>query len=163
MRQQVERERKQKEKAKAFKEFKRVEALKAKEEERESIRLAEEEEEAKRRKEEARAEAKEFEDWKGQMEVEEEGSMAAEQQDKAEKIEETFVLRIKEKKIMPLIELSSAYGMTIEEVVDKIRSLEKEGLLVGVMDDRGKYISFTRDELSKLAEWVRRKGLFIYM
>jgi hypothetical protein len=36
--------------------------------------------------------------------------------------------------------------------------LEKEGMIQGVLDDRGKYIYVTDDEFKAISSFIRRKG-----
>jgi hypothetical protein len=39
-----------------------------------------------------------------------------------------------------------------------VKVLESAGLLSGVFDDRGRYVSLTADELDTAAAWVRARG-----
>ena len=43
-------------------------------------------------------------------------------------------------------------------MVTRIHSLEEMGHLTGVMDDRGKYIYITPDEMETVAKWIEKKG-----
>ena len=41
-------------------------------------------------------------------------------------------------------------GHLAQEVIDRVTVLEKQGRLTGVIDDRGKFIFVTRDEMNKV-------------
>lgn len=45
-------------------------------------------------------------------------------------------------------ELASKFSMKTQEAIDRIRRLMSEGILTGVIDDRGKFIYVTMDELN---------------
>jgi len=43
-------------------------------------------------------------------------------------------------------------------MIELIQKLDKEGLISGVIDDRGKFIYVSREELQKIAKFINRKG-----
>jgi len=45
-----------------------------------------------------------------------------------------------------------------QDAIERLRALEAEGDLTGVMDDRGKYIYISRDEMAAVADFIRRRG-----
>jgi hypothetical protein len=45
-----------------------------------------------------------------------------------------------------------------QEVVETLERLDKEGKISGVIDDRGKFIYITKDEMLKVANFIKRKG-----
>eukprot|EP00005_Dracoamoeba_jomungandri_P002747 CAMPEP_0174260268 /NCGR_PEP_ID=MMETSP0439-20130205/9452_1 /TAXON_ID=0 /ORGANISM="Stereomyxa ramosa, Strain Chinc5" /LENGTH=304 /DNA_ID=CAMNT_0015344481 /DNA_START=38 /DNA_END=952 /DNA_ORIENTATION=- len=160
---QKEERRKEREAWEAMKAIKK-EKEKHDEEEQEKQRL-EEEEERKRRIEEAKRLAKEKEEreiaelneWKDLFEIEETGSRAAELEEK-----EKELLRmpefIKEKKVVTLEELAIEFNIKIEEVLVKIEKFEEEGNLTGVIDERGKYIYITPEEMESVAKFINFQG-----
>jgi hypothetical protein len=44
-------------------------------------------------------------------------------------------------------ELASQFNMRTEDAVDRVEYFLREGALTGVIDDRGKFIYITQDEL----------------
>lgn len=45
-----------------------------------------------------------------------------------------------------------------QEAINRIQSLLEEEKLMGVIDDRGKFIYISLDELKAVAKFVRRRG-----
>ncbi len=43
-------------------------------------------------------------------------------------------------------------------MIARIKSLEIDGRLQGVFDDRGKYLFLTTQELDDMAAWIQRRG-----
>ena len=54
-----------------------------------------------------------------------------------------FIEHIEIRKVVMLEELASEFGMQTRDVVDRIEKLEESGRLLGITDDRGKYIHIT--------------------
>lgn len=48
--------------------------------------------------------------------------------------------------------------MKTQSVIDRIQDLQKDGLLTGVIDDRGKFIYITEDELKDVAKFIKQRG-----
>lgn len=42
--------------------------------------------------------------------------------------------------------------------MDRLKHLEKEGALGGVIDDRGKYIYITTEEMNEVVKFIKRRG-----
>jgi DNA-binding MarR family transcriptional regulator len=57
-----------------------------------------------------------------------------------------------------LEDLAAEFGMRTADVLSRIRALEADGRLSGVVDDRGKYVSVTPAELEALAGLVEARG-----
>lgn len=55
-------------------------------------------------------------------------------------------------------ELAAAFKLTNRAVLERIKSLEASGYLKGVLDDRGKYISLTEEEVQGLLKAVAKRG-----
>eukprot|EP01094_Clydonella_sp_ATCC50884_P025078 TRINITY_DN6456_c0_g1_i2.p1 TRINITY_DN6456_c0_g1~~TRINITY_DN6456_c0_g1_i2.p1 ORF type:complete len:126 (+),score=55.05 TRINITY_DN6456_c0_g1_i2:415-792(+) len=69
-----------------------------------------------------------------------------------------FVHHVKRQKIVQLEELAVTYEMTTQEVVDHLKALDASGELPGVIDDRGKFVHVSAEELELVAAFVTRKG-----
>ena len=48
--------------------------------------------------------------------------------------------------------------MKAQEAIDRVTQLQEDGLLTGVIDDRGKFIYISRDELEAVAKFIRQRG-----
>lgn len=128
-----------------------------KDEEREAQeRMLEEEARAQKAKEEEAA-ALEFEKWKGEFSVDDEGTLE-EVQDKTEDLLANFVEYIKKHKCVPLEDLAAEFKLRTQECINRITSLESMGRLSGVMDDRGKFIYISQEEMKAVADYIKRQG-----
>ncbi|XP_061358236.1 DDRGK domain-containing protein 1 [Gastrolobium bilobum] len=128
-----------------------------KEEEREAReRMLEEEAEAQKAKEEEAA-ALDFEKWKGEFSVDDEGTLE-EVEDNTEDLVSNFVEYIKKHKCVPLEDLAAEFKLRTQECINRITSLESMGRLSGVMDDRGKYIYISQEEMKAVADYIKRQG-----
>ena len=76
----------------------------------------------------------------------------------AEKKKNEFLNFIKNQKVVFFEDLAGHFQMTTKEVLDKISELEAEHLLNGVVDDRGKYICITEQEMDKCKKFIMEKG-----
>ena len=71
---------------------------------------------------------------------------------------ERFVSFIERRKTVTLEELGAAFGLRASDAIDRIRSLEKEGRLSGIMDERGAFIHVSREEFEAVAEFIKTRG-----
>jgi hypothetical protein len=55
-------------------------------------------------------------------------------------------------------QLATEFRLRSAEVVDRIQTLEAQGALTGVMDERGKFIHISSEEMAAVAEFVRKRG-----
>ncbi|CAO2833503.1 unnamed protein product [Amaranthus hypochondriacus] len=134
-----------------------AEARRRKDEEREAEeRRLEEEAKARQAKEEAAA-AQEFEKWKGAFSIDAEGTTENEAQENQDLLSD-FVEYIKKQKCVPLEDLAAEFRMRTQECINRINALENMGRLSGVMDDRGKYIYISLDEMKAVADYIKRQG-----
>lgn len=120
-------------------------------------RRKEEEAQAQKEKEEEAANA-EFEKWKGAFSVKEEGIAEEEMQDGSQGLLFDFVEYIKKHKCIPLEDLAAEFKLRTQDCINRILSLEKMGRLSGVMDDRGKYIYISLEEMKAVADYIKRQG-----
>ncbi|XP_044966131.1 DDRGK domain-containing protein 1 [Hordeum vulgare subsp. vulgare] len=129
-----------------------------KDEEREAQeRLLEEEAMARKAKEEEAA-ALEFEKWKGAFSVDAEGTTESETQDGGQGLLHNFVEYIKKQKCVPLEDLAGEFGMRTQDCINRIITLEGMDRLSGVMDDRGKFIYISIEEMQAVADYIRKHG-----
>ncbi|CAN0899920.1 DDRGK domain-containing protein 1 [Linum grandiflorum] len=120
-------------------------------------RMLEEEAKARKAKEEEAA-ALEFQKWKGEFSVDDEGTMENEAEDGNQSLLSGFVDYIKNQKCVPLEDLAGEFKMRTQECINRITSLESMGRLSGVMDDRGKYIYISVEEMKAVADYIKREG-----
>uniref|UniRef100_A0A2P2IU01 DDRGK domain-containing protein 1 n=1 Tax=Rhizophora mucronata TaxID=61149 RepID=A0A2P2IU01_RHIMU len=129
-----------------------------KDEEREAKeRMLEEEAKAQKAKEEEAA-ALELEKWKGEFSVDAEGMTEIDAQEGNQDLLSDFVEYIKKQKCMPLEDLAAEFKLRTQECINRITSLESMGRLSGVMDDRGKYIYISQEEMKAVADFIKRQG-----
>ncbi|KAG5678224.1 hypothetical protein PVAND_007916 [Polypedilum vanderplanki] len=147
--------------------------LKAREEQRKKEAIAEEE----RRKQEEKAtledkkcketekkaqeerERKDYEEYlkmKAQFEVQEEGFNEVENDQ--EEILQNFIDYIKNNKVVVLEELALKFKFKTQAAIDKIIELQKENRLTGFIDDRGKFIYISDEELLTVAKFIKQRG-----
>lgn len=145
------------EEARQSKQDRYSEMRRLKDEEREAQeRKLEEEAKAQKAREEEAA-ALEFDKWKGEFSVDDEGTLE-EEQDKTEDLLTNFVEYIKKHKCVPLEDLAAEFKLRTQECINRITSLESMGRLSGVMDDRGKFIYISQEEMKAVADYIKRQG-----
>lgn len=96
-------------------------------------------------------------EWMGQISVEEQGQEADDQQE-GQGMLGAFVDFIKERKTVALEDLAAQFGLRVQDAIRRVQDLEKMGHLSGVMDDRGKYIYISRQEMEAVAEYIKKRG-----
>lgn len=119
--------------------------------------LKQEEAERKAREEKERREYEEYLKMKEAFSIEEEG-YDQDDKEKEENLLEEFVLYIKQNKIIVLEDLAAHFGLKTANVIDRIKELQANGNLTGVIDDRGKFIYISQEELEAVAMFVRQRG-----
>ena len=113
--------------------------------------------EALRKEQEAR-ENEEFDKWKDMFTVEGEGTVEQEIQQESQGLLQEFIDHIVERKVVVLEELAAEFGLRTQDVVSRVQALESMGRITGVMDDRGKFIYISPEEMQKVAEYINSKG-----
>ncbi|KAI8792609.1 DDRGK domain-containing protein 1-like [Biomphalaria glabrata] len=154
MREQEEREREDKKKRE-----KELEAQRKKQEEIDKQEAAIREEEEKQRK--AEQEAREHEEYlkmKEMFSVEEEGEADLTADLNSESLLGQFINYIKETKVVMLEDLAGYFKLNVQDVIQRVQDLQTEGRLTGVIDDRGKFIYITMEELEAVARYIRQNG-----
>ncbi|XP_050545088.1 DDRGK domain-containing protein 1 [Daktulosphaira vitifoliae] len=69
-----------------------------------------------------------------------------------------FMNYIKENKVVVLDELALQFKLKTQMAIDRIQSLLDDGLLTGVIDDRGKFIFISQSELDAVASFIKKRG-----
>jgi DDRGK domain-containing protein 1 len=131
-------ERKKKEELEALEEKKRQEAEQKAQEERE------------------RREHEEYLKMKAEFEVQEEGFDEDEKNE--DDLVQSFIEYIKTNKIVVLEDLAANFKLKTQAAIDRIIELQKDNRLSGVIDDRGKFIHVSEEELKAVAKFIRQRG-----
>ncbi|KAF3530694.1 hypothetical protein DY000_02038529 [Brassica cretica] len=66
--------------------------------------------------------------------------------------------QLHKQKCVPLEDLAAEFNLRTQECINRIASLESIGRLSGVMDDRGKYIYISMEEMNAVADYIKRQG-----
>ena len=142
----------------------RQELLEQKRQREEAKRQKEEEEEKERqrleREEQERKELEEYLALKASFEVQEEGfdDEGAEDGDGSNNKLQQFIKYIEDQKVVLLEDLAGQFQMKTQEVINRLQDLLQQEVLVGVIDDRGKFIHINRNELEMVAKFIRQRG-----
>jgi len=135
----------------------RDEHRRKRDEEEERAEKEQEEEEERLEEERLERERIEYENMKLEFEIEDEGEDVVSEDEQRKQIE-LFIEYIKANKVCYVDALASEFGMRNAEAVDRINRLMEMEQLTGVLDDRGKFIYITPDELASVAKWIKAKG-----
>lgn len=136
--------------AKLEEERKKQEELEAEQERKqaEAERLAREEQERK--------EHEEYLKMKAAFSVEEEGF--EEDDEEKENLLADFIKYIKDNKVVVLEDLATEFKLKTQQAIDRIQELQANGSITGVIDDRGKFIYISEDELKSVAKFIKQRG-----
>jgi len=126
----------------------------AKEQEKEKIQL---EEEQRIREEKERKEQEEYDKLKEAFIVDEEGFDEDPEEDQENKLEK-FIQYIKDTKVVVLEDLAAHFQMKTDDTIDRVSTLIKEEKLTGVIDDRGKFIFISQEELEAVGKFITQRG-----
>lgn len=132
------------------------EEKKKRDQEKEEEKL-QEEEERRIREEKERKEQEEYEALKAAFSVEGEGCDAEDEGDEENRLLK-FVNYIKETKVVLLEDLAAQFHLKTQEAIDRVTQLQEDGLLTGVIDDRGKFIYISQEELEAVAKFIKQQG-----
>jgi len=147
------------EQAKRAKEDKYAARAAAREEEREALARQRAAEEAARAEEQRKKDEAELAQWADSFTVTEAGTASTgdDEQDETNLLEQ-FVQHIQKRKVVGLDELAAKFNVKTQDVISRISTLESDGCLLGVLDDRGKYLCMSESELDSVAAWMERRG-----
>lgn len=122
-----------------------------------SEQLRAEEAERKAREEKEKREYEDYLKMKEAFSVEEEG-YEQENRECEKNLLQEFLAYIKSNKVLVLEDLAAHFGLKTANVVERIQELQINGNLTGVIDDRGKFIYISENELVAVAKFVRQRG-----
>lgn len=131
---------------------------KKREEEEERLEKERELAEKKAKEEQEKREYEEYLKLKEQFTVDEIGQDAPEGDLNSENLLNEFVQFIKRSKIVVLEDLAGEFKLRTQDVINRIGQVQEMGLLTGVMDDRGKFIYVSEDELVKVKRFIEQRG-----
>ncbi|KAF6264219.1 DDRGK domain-containing protein [Scenedesmus sp. NREL 46B-D3] len=129
-----------------------------KEKEREERERAQAEEVRRAAEERQKADDEEAAKWLSMISVEQTGTVEEEAGTEDSGLLGRFIDYIQSRKMVPIEEAATEFGLRSSEVVDRIQGLESMGRLTGVMDERGKFIYISRHEMEAVAAHIRAKG-----
>ena len=116
------------------------------------------EEEKKRKEEEEAREYEEYLKLKESFAVEEEGETAGETEEESQALLTQFVNYIREQKVVLMEDLASHFSLRTQEAIQRVQDLQAMGRLTGVIDDRGKFIHISVEEMQEVAKFIRLHG-----
>ncbi|KAK3743714.1 hypothetical protein QZH41_012381 [Actinostola sp. cb2023] len=126
---------------------------------REQQRLEEEERIIK--EEEEKKAYEEYMALKDAFSIDEEG--LGETEEESQSLLQDFINYIKDKKVVMLEDLACQFGLRTQDAIDRLHTLqESERITVlvisGVIDDRGKFIYISMEELESVAKFIKQRG-----
>lgn len=95
---------------------------------------------------------------KKQFSIDDEGYDGDENEEESQNKLQVFIDYIKEKKVVHMDELAGNFNMKTSDVVQRINGLLEQELLIGVIDDRGKFIYITNEELESVSRFIKQRG-----
>lgn len=94
-----------------------------------------------------------YEQWRDYIVIEDEG------EDTADSYQlEQFLEYIRLRKVVSLEELGNEFGLDGKTTAQRLIDLEASGVLTGVIDDRGKFIYITEEELLSVKKYIEQRG-----
>ncbi|XP_074948328.1 DDRGK domain-containing protein 1 isoform X1 [Phalacrocorax aristotelis] len=129
--------------------------------EEERIRLEEERQEEEKRKAKEEEEKREYEEYlklKESFVVEEEGVEESMTEEESRSFLMEFLEYVKKTKVVQLEDLASHLGLRTQDAINRIQDLMADGTLTGVIDDRGKFIYITPEEMAAVAQYIKQRG-----
>ncbi|NXN13978.1 DDRGK protein, partial [Indicator maculatus] len=129
--------------------------------EEERVRLEEERQEEEKRKAKEEEEKREYEEYlklKESFVVEEEGVEESMTEEESRSFLMDFLAYVKKTKVIQLEDLASHLGLRTQDAINRIQDLMADGTLTGVIDDRGKFIYITPEEMAAVAQYIKQRG-----
>lgn len=115
-----------------------------------------EEEERKAREEKERKEHEEYLKMKEAFNIEEEGFEEGDIE--SENLLQEFVNYIKDQKVVVIEDLAAHFKLKTQACIDRLKDLQNDDILTGVIDDRGKFIYVSQEEMKSVAKFIRQRG-----
>ncbi|XP_048585350.1 DDRGK domain-containing protein 1 [Nematostella vectensis] len=152
MREQMEAERQDRKEREAMREEQRKREDERRKREEERL----EAEEKARKEEEERKAYEEYLAMRNAFSVEEEGVGETEEENQA--LLQDFIDYIKNNKVVMLEDLACHFGLRTQDAIERLNSLQELERITGVIDDRGKFIYISPDELEAVAKFIKQRG-----
>lgn len=108
------------------------------------------------REEQERKELEEYLKLKATFSVEEQGFQ--ENEEEAENLLDEFKKYIFDNKVVLLEDLATQFKLKTQQAIERIQDLQANNTITGVIDDRGKFIYISEDELQSVATFIRQRG-----
>lgn len=89
--------------------------------------------------------------------VEEEGFEEGGDENETNLLQE-FISYIKNNKVVVIEDLAAHFKLKTQAAIDRIKDLQNDDILTGVIDDRGKFIYVSREEMEAVAKFIRQRG-----
>ncbi|XP_034660674.1 DDRGK domain-containing protein 1 [Drosophila subobscura] len=109
------------------------------------------------REERERKEHEEYLKMKAAFSVEEEGFEEGDADDQDNLLAD-FIQYIKDNKVVLLEDLAVAFKLKTQQAIERIQDLQANGTITGVIDDRGKFIYVSEEELAAVAKFIKQRG-----
>jgi len=110
------------------------------------------------KEEQERKEHEEYLKLKESFVIEEVGEVGVLTEEESQALLQEFVDYIKDQKVLPLEDLAAHFDLKVQEVIDRVENLIEMGRLTGVMDDRGKFIYISKEEMEAVSTFIRQRG-----
>lgn len=59
---------------------------------------------------------------------------------------------------MLLEDLAAEFSLSTQDAIERVEALQTSNRITGIIDDRGKFIYITEDEMEKVVKYIQRKG-----
>jgi hypothetical protein len=153
-----------------------------KDEDEKRLEKAKEDEEKRLREEQEKRDHEEYLKLKQEFTIEEEGQDSMDTEANEQNLLQKFVDHIKNAKVVILEDLAAEFKLRtqvdllpskpittakkmlyyliclLKDVVNRINQVQDLGLLTGVLDDRGKFIYISEDEMKQIVTFIRQRG-----
>ncbi|TSL28288.1 DDRGK domain-containing protein 1 [Bagarius yarrelli] len=130
-----------------------------KEEEKERLQEQKEEEEQRRAKEEQeKKEEEEYMKLKASFIIEEQGEAEELTEQESRNLLQEFIQYVKDSKVVLLEDLASHFEMRTQDAIARLQDLIADGSVTGVIDDRGKFIFITPEEMDAVTQFIKQRG-----
>lgn len=80
------------------------------------------------------------------------------EQEDGQNLLQEFVDYIKNNKVVIIEDLAAHFKLKTQACIDRIKDLQKDDILTGVIDDRGKFIFVSPSEMEAVAKFIRQRG-----
>lgn len=71
---------------------------------------------------------------------------------------QVFIDFITIRKVVLFEDLAAEFGISTKDVIDRIQRLMESGRLLGITDDRGKFMHITEQEYESVARYIKTRG-----